>query len=254
MDGLFSVKDKKVVITGGSSGLGLQLVKLFAERGAQVASLSTSYTQPVFDEVNALACAHRVNFVSANLAEESGVEQAFAHLDRTLGTPDILFNNAGISQRKRFLDVKRVDWDSVMDINLRAMFFVAQAAASRMVRDEVRGSIINMSSILSGKAMTGTAVYASAKAGVNRMTKTLAFELAGHGIRVNAIAPGWFETRMTSRFLNDGAKAFLKSVNPTKRLGEPGDIDGAALLLASDAGRYMTGTIITIDGGQSLSG
>ena len=113
-----------------------------------------------------------------------------------------------------FLDVKRVDWNSVMEINLKAMFFVAQEAAQRMARDNVQGSIINMSSILSNKAMTGTAVYATAKSGVNHMTKALAFELAGHGIRVNAIAPGWFETRMTARFLNEGAKAYLKSVNP----------------------------------------
>lgn len=254
MENLFSVAGKKVAITGGSSGIGLQLVKLFALHGAYVASIATSHSQEVCDEVNAVQSAHRVAFVSGDLTEEQGVNQVFSDLDRNLGTPDILFNNAGISQRKRFLDVKRVDWNSVMEINLKAMFFVAQEAAQRMVRDNVPGSIINMSSILSNKAMTGTAVYASAKSGVNQMTKSLAFELAGHGIRVNAIAPGWFETRMTARFLNEGAKAYLKSVNPLKRLGQPGDIDGAALLLASDAGRYITGTVITIDGGQSLTG
>ena len=254
MNNLFAVADKNVVVTGGSSGIGLQLVKLFAAHGARVTSVATSHTQAVCDEINAVQAAHRILLVSADLTEEAGVEQAFAQIDGAHGAPEVLFNNAGISQRKRFLDVKRVDWNSVMEINLKAMFFVAQEAAGRMARDGVHGSIINMSSILSNKAMTGTAVYSSAKSGVNQMTKALAFELAPHGIRVNAIAPGWFETRMTARFLNEGAKAYLKSVNPLKRLGQPGDIDGAALLLASDAGRYITGTVITIDGGQSLSG
>ena len=116
------------------------------------------------------------------------------------------------------------------------------------------GTIINMSSILGGKAMTGTSVYSATKAGVAQMTRSMAHELGPLGIRVNAIAPGWFETRMTANFLTDPAKSYLKGVNPLRRLGQPGDLDGVALLLASDAGSYINGTVITVDGGQSVSG
>lgn len=254
MNELFAVANKKIIVTGGSSGLGLDLVKLLSSHGAHVVSIALSHSEELQHEINALVPDNKVAFISADLACEQGIAEAFATIDGLFGTADILINNAGVSQRERFLDVTSADWNHVMDINLKAMFFVAQEAAKRMVRDGVQGSLINVSSLLSNKAMTGTSVYSTAKAGVNQMTRALAFELAAHGIRVNAIAPGWFETPMTSEFLSEGAKTFLKTVNPMKRLGEPGDISGAVLLLASDAGRYITGTVIAIDGGQSLSG
>ena len=254
MDDLFDVNGLSVMITGGSSGLGLQTVWLFAARGARVCSVATTHDSKVKAALVALNPDHPVVFISADLRKEDGVKLAFDAAKAAHGTPQIIVNNAGISSRQRFLDVARDDWNALMDINVKAMFFVAQEAARRMVTEGVTGSIINMTSILASKTMTGTSVYSTAKAGISQMTKTMAFELAGKGIRVNAIAPGWFETRMTAEFLQSGAKAYLKSVNPMRRLGEPGDIDGAMLLLASNAGRYMTGTILTVDGGQSLSG
>ena len=253
VDDIFGVSGKKVIVTGGSSGIGLQLVKLFAQRGARVASVAVHHAGTTSEELSA-AGLNGIEHVRADLSSPSGVIEAFAHIDTKFGTPDIIFNSAGISQRERFLDVTQESWDSLFDINLKAAFFVSQEAACRMVRDGVKGSIINLTSILAARSMTGTAVYSAAKAALTQLTKGQALELAPHGIRVNAIAPGWFETRMTSRFMNDNAKGFLKSVNPLKRLGQPGDIDGAALLLASDAGRYITGTVITIDGGHSLNG
>ena len=244
-----------MLITGGSSGIGLQMVRLFLARGAKVSSVATHHDPKIVAELNALAgLGALVRFIEANLREEVDVKRAFVEASAAHGVPEILFNNAGVSLRSRVMDVTRDEWSGVMDINLKAMFFVAQEAARRMVAAKISGSIINMTSILGQRAMTGTAVYSASKAALSQMTKALAFELTGQGIRVNAIAPGWFETRMTSDFLNGGAKAFLKSVNPMRRLGEDGDLDGAALLLASNAGRYMTGTIITVDGGQSLSG
>jgi 2-dehydro-3-deoxy-D-gluconate 5-dehydrogenase len=250
VDDLFSVADSHVFITGGSSGIGLQLVKLFAGRGANVSSIATHHD----DDARSAFTGTKVCLVEANLRDEAGVAKAFNEAVLAFGTPNVIFNNAGVSQRTRFLEVRREDWNDLMEINLKAMFFVAQEGARRMAADKISGSIINMTSILSAKAMTGTSVYSTAKAGISQMTKAMAFELAGSGIRVNAIAPGWFETRMTADFLQSGAKSYLKSVNPMRRLGEAGDIDGAALLLASNAGRYITGTIITVDGGQSLSG
>jgi 2-dehydro-3-deoxy-D-gluconate 5-dehydrogenase len=254
VDDLFDVNGLSVFVTGGSSGLGLQAVRLFASRGARVCSVATTHDDLIRQSLEDLKPRHPVVFISADLRTDGGINHALDFAQSAYGTPHVIINNAGISSRQRLLHVAREDWNALMDINLKAMFFVGQEAARRMVADNVSGSIINITSILATKAMTGTALYSSAKAGISQMTRAMAFELAGNGIRVNAIAPGWFETRMTTEFLQTGAKAYLKSVNPMRRLGEAGDLDGAMLLLASNAGRYITGSILTVDGGQSLSG
>ncbi|MGB8817033.1 MAG: SDR family oxidoreductase [Rhizobiaceae bacterium] len=253
MDELFSVRDKVVLITGGSSGLGLQLARLFMQRGAKVCSVATHHDPAVCESLIAGVRFHQPLFVEANLTQAEGVEMAFTQCEAVFGNPEVLFNNAGLSLRKKFLDVERDEWDRLAEINLKGMFFVAQAAARRMIAGGKGGSIINMASILGGKAMTGTSVYSSVKAGVAQMTRSMALELGPQSVRVNALAPGWFETRMTAGFLSDPAKSYLKGVNPMRRLGQEGDLDGAALLLASPAGRYINGAIITVDGGQSLA-
>lgn len=242
------------MITGGSSGLGLQLVRLFMQRGAKVCSIATHHDAKVCDYLLAGVRFHPPVFVDANLTDENGVDAAFDGCGDAFGPAQILFNNAGLSLRKKFMDVGREDWDRLADINLKGMYFAAQTAARRMQQAGAGGAIINMASILGSKAVTGTSVYSATKAGVAQMTRSMAHELGPLGIRVNAIAPGWFETRMTANFLTDPAKAYLKGVNPLRRLGQPGDLDGVALLLASDAGSYINGAVITVDGGQSLSG
>ena len=254
MNELFSVRDKTVMITGGSSGLGLQLVHLFMHRGARVCSIATQHDPRVCENLVASMRFHTPVFVDANLTGDAGVNAAFFGCETAFGPPDVLINNAGLSLRKKFMDVNRDDWNRLADINFKAMYFVAQAAAKRMRDAGKGGSIINMASILANKAMSGSSVYSATKAGVAQMTRSMAHELGPLGIRVNAIAPGWFETRMTAGILSDPAKTYLKGVNPLRRLGQPGDLDGAALLLASEAGRYINGTVITVDGGQSLSG
>ena len=255
LDDIFSVKDKSVLITGGSSGIGLQMVRAFVKHGAKVASVATQHEAALMSELKELCHGGAdICFVTGNLRLEADITRAFDEAISAHGVPEIVINNAGVSLRKRVMDVTRQDWSNVTDLNVEAMFFVAQRAAYHMISASIHGSIINMTSILGQKAMTGSTVYSASKAALSQVTKSLAFELAAHKIRVNAIAPGWFETRMTSEFLSDGAKSFLKSVNPLRRLGQAGDLDGAALLLASDAGRYITGTVITVDGGQSLGG
>ena len=251
---LFSVQDKSVLITGGSSGLGLQFARLFCAHGAKVCSVATHHELQVCQSLLAEAPRFEPVFVTANLRDEEGVTSALDAAAAAHGVPDIVFNNAGVTLRKRILDIQRDDWTQLMDINLKAMFFLAQESAKRIIASGKPGAIINMSSILAAKTMTGTAAYSTAKAAISQMTRSMALELGPHGIRVNAIAPGWFETRMTASYLTDPAKSYLKSVNPLRRLGSEGDLDGAAFLLASDAGRYITGTTITVDGGQSLSG
>jgi 2-dehydro-3-deoxy-D-gluconate 5-dehydrogenase len=254
VDELFSVRDKTVMITGGSSGLGLQLVRLFMQRGAKVCSIATHHDPKVCEYLLAGVRFHAPVFVDANLTDETGINAAFDGCADAFGPAQILFNNAGLSLRKKFMDVGRDDWNRLADINLKGMYFVAQAAAKQMQEAGTGGAIINMASILASKAITGTSVYSATKAGVAQMTRSMAHELGPLGIRVNAIAPGWFETRMTANFLTDPAKAYLKGVNPLRRLGQPGDLDGVALLLASEAGSYINGAVITVDGGQSLSG
>jgi 2-dehydro-3-deoxy-D-gluconate 5-dehydrogenase len=254
VDELFSVRDKIVMITGGSSGLGLQLVRLFLQRGAKVCSIATQHDPKISESLKSGVRFHAPVFVEANLTSEEGISAALRGCEDAFGPVEALFNNAGLSLRKKFLDVSRDDWNRLTEINLRGMYFVAQAAAKRMQETGSGGSIINMSSILGSKAMTGTSVYSATKAGVAQMTRSMAHELGPFGIRVNAIAPGWFETRMTASFLTDPAKTYLKGVNPLRRLGRPGDLDGVALLLASDAGCYINGAVITVDGGQSLAG
>ena len=254
MDELFSVKDKTVLITGGSSGLGLQLVRLFSRHGAKVCSVATSHAPRVCEDLLAAVRFHAPQFIVADLREDSGVQRAFAEATSHHGIPQIIFNNAGLSHQKRFMDVSREDWNMLVEVNVKAVFFIAQEAARLLKGAKLQGSIINTGSILGSRAMTGTAVYSSTKAAIAQMTRSMAYELGPYGIRVNCLAPGWFETRMTSELLPDTAKAFLKGANPLRRLGAEGDLDGAALLLASDAGRYITGATITVDGGQSLSG
>lgn len=254
MDDLFSVMDKTVLVTGGSSGLGLQLVRLFMKRGAKVCSVATAHDPKICESLLASRRFHAPQFIVADLRGEEGMKGAFAEAISAVGVPQIVFNNAGVTHRRRLLDVTRDDWNRLTDVNLKAMFFVAQEAARHMLGAGMPGSIINTGSILAGKAMTGTAVYSSTKAAIAQMTRSMAYELGPYGIRVNCIAPGWFETRMTSDFLPDPAKSFLKGANPLRRLGKEGDLDGAALLLASDAGRYITGVTITVDGGQRLAG
>lgn len=251
MDELFSVRDKTVLITGGSSGLGLQLVRLFMRRGAKVCSVALGHDDAIRALLKAEVRFHAPVFVDTDLSNIDAVEGAFTDCETAFGPPAVVINNAGLSIRKKFLEMLPEDWDGQADINLRGLVFTAQAAAKRMAENG-GGSIINMSSMLAGKAMTGTSTYSATKAAVNQLTRSMAFELGPLGIRVNAIAPGWFETHMTSAFFNDQAKSFLKSINPSRRLGEPGDLDGVALLLASDAGRYINGAVITVDGGQSL--
>ena len=254
MDELFSVRDKTVLITGGSSGLGLQLVRLFSRHGARVCSVAKSHDPKVCDGLLDAVRFHAPQFIIADLRDDIGVQRAFAEAIGHHGIPQIIFNNAGLTQRKRFMDVSREDWNMLAEVNVKAVFFVAQEGARLMKTAKLNGSIINTGSILASRAMTGTSVYSSTKAAIAQMTRSMAYELGPYGIRVNCLAPGWFETRMTSEFLPDPAKAFLKGANPLRRLGPEGDLDGAALLLASDAGRYITGTTITVDGGQSLSG
>lgn len=240
-------------MTGGSSGLGLQIVETLARHGAKVVSVARSHDAHVCEHVEKMKQAGAaVRFVNGDITDAEDVTSMFDHAQSEFGTVTVLFNNAGVAGKHRAIEMSREVWRETMSVNVEAQFFVAQEAARRMITAKKAGSIVNISSILAQCALPGMAAYAISKAAVSQMTRVLALEWARHNIRVNAIAPGWFPTRMNEEFLLGPGGGFIRQQNPMKRFGAAGDLDGVVLLLASQASSYMTGSVITIDGGQEL--
>jgi 3-oxoacyl-[acyl-carrier protein] reductase len=169
----------------------------------------------------------------------------------------VLINNAGVAVSKGVLEQTEADWDKVVGTNLKGAFFVAQAVAKRMVARDPRpawgGNIVNVASVLALDVVGHLAPYAASKGGLWQLTRTMALELARHDVRVNALAPGYIATEINREFLASAAGERLRERIPQRRFGAPEDLDGALLLLASDASRYMTGSIIVLDGGLMLA-
>ncbi|WP_420961197.1 SDR family NAD(P)-dependent oxidoreductase [Brucella sp. IR073] len=245
---LFSVRGKTIVVTGGSSGLGARMVEMLASHGANVISISRAHV-PNREPRNG---GGEIIDIMADVTCPREVEQAFDEAEARLGTVTVVFNNAGVAQMARALDTTREMLQRAFEVNVAGAFCVAQEAARRLIAAGRGGVIVNSTSILAERPLKGAAAYAMSKAAVSHMTRALALEWASHGIRVNAIAPGWFPTRLNDAVLDGPAGDFLKGLNPMRRLGEAQDLDGAVLMLASDASRYMTGAIVTIDGGHSI--
>jgi 3-oxoacyl-[acyl-carrier protein] reductase len=181
------------------------------------------------------------------------IDDALDAIEQALGPIDILVNNAGVAVSKAFLEQSEADWDRVVDTNLKGAFFAAQRVAQRMVAREPKpawdGSIVNIASVLALDVVGHLAPYAAAKGGLWQTTRAMALELARHGVRVNALAPGYIETEINRDFLAGPAGERMRQKIPQRRFGATSDLDGALLLLASDAGRYMTGSVIVVDGG-----
>jgi 3-oxoacyl-[acyl-carrier protein] reductase len=189
--------------------------------------------------------------IEADVTDAAAMARAFGAAEKAFGTVTILVNNAGIAQSpRRAIDVSAEEWRKVLGVNLDAVFANAQEAARRMLAAKKQGSIVNIASVLGFGVAKGVAAYATAKAGVVQITKALALELAFKGVRVNAIAPGWFVTEINDKYLMSEAGEALKRDIPMGRFGNAGDLDGALLLLVSDAGSYITGSTIVVDGGQ----
>lgn len=241
---------KRALITGASSGLGRHFAKVLAASGAEVvlAARRVDRLASLAEEISAQH-GSEASCVAMDVTEPDSIRDAVA----AAGSVDILINNAGVARSKGVLGFDADDFDFVMDANLRGAFLVATSVARSMRDRGMGGAIVNVASILGLRQGSQLTVYAISKAAVVQMTKQLALELARYDIRVNAIAPGYFETDINRGFLESHAgEAMLRRI-PQRRFGNFQDLDGPLMLLSSDAGRYMTGVVIPVDGGHLLS-
>ncbi len=245
---------KRVVITGASGGLGEHFARVFSRAGAKL-GLMARRRDKLSELARELAPTNgeTVAVAACDVLEPAAVKRAVDKVHAELGGIDVLINNAGVARQAPALAQTLDDWDTVVNTNLRAYWLAASAVAEHMVADEIAGSIVNIASILGLRVAKHVAPYAVSKAGVIHMSKALALEWAHHGIRVNALAPGYLRTDLNARFFAGEAGRALIARVPQRRLGEPHELDGPLLLLASDAGSFMTGAVIPVDGGHLIN-
>ncbi|WP_332699527.1 SDR family NAD(P)-dependent oxidoreductase [Bosea sp. (in: a-proteobacteria)] len=245
---------KRVLVTGASSGLGAHFARLLAERGAHVAAAARRTDRLAALAQESAGLPGKIVPVSLDVGSVAAIEKGIAEAARLLGGIDVLVNNAGVGETEQALSVSEAQWDQQLDVNLKGCFFAAQAVAKLMAEQEDGGAIVNIASILGERVAGRVAPYAISKAGLIQMTKALALEWARHRIRVNALAPGYVMTDINREFFAGEAGEALKQRIPMRRPGELSDLDGPFLLLCSEAARYMTGSVVAVDGGHLVSG
>ena len=242
----FGHKGRVVLVTGGAQGIGEACVRRFTREGAKVVlvDLADARGEALAAELGAL-------YLHGDVGHKPDVDAAVAHTLQTHGRIDVLVNNAGIFKAADFLDITEADFDAVLRVNLKGAFLMGQAVARAMV-DTGGGSIVNMSSVNGVLAIPSIASYNVSKGGINQLTRVMALALADRGVRVNAVAPGTIATELAARAVltSEDAKNRILSRTPMKRLGEPGEIADVVAWLASDAASYVTGEIVTVDGGR----
>lgn len=250
-DSLFDLSGRVALVTGTSRGLGQYFARALAKAGADLAMTSrdSGTLQDFSREIEALG---RKTFSAAlDVRNHASIQQAVAAIEEHFGKIDILVNNAGCNIRKPALDVTWDDWNTILDTNLRGSFFVAQAVARGMI-ERGYGRIINIGSVTSVAGFAGLAPYGASRGGIKQLTMSLADDWGRHGVTVNCLAPGWFKTKQNQVLYENAAWVeYITDRIPVKRPGQPNDLDGAVVFLASESSRYVTGQTLLVDGGIS---
>jgi NAD(P)-dependent dehydrogenase (short-subunit alcohol dehydrogenase family) len=249
----FDLSGQRALITGASSGLGLQFAGTLARSGAAVVLAARRLERLEAAAAELRSEGHAVTLLALDVCDAASVNRAFDTLSADCGGIDILVNNAGVTVSQPAITQTEAQWNQVLDTNLKGAWLMATEAARRWKADQRPGVIVNIASILGERVAGAVATYCASKAGLIHLTKALALEWARHSIRVNALAPGYIATELNSDFLASEAGQRLRQRIAQRRFGDPADLDGALLLLASEAGRYITGSVITVDGGHLLS-
>lgn len=251
----FDLTGRVALVTGASSGLGTHFARVLAAHGARVVvgARRRERLEALVDDIHQ---GHQLaHAVAMDVTDPESVRAAFDAAEEAFGTVTVLVNNAGLTRTQFFLRTSEEDWQTVMDTNLTGAWRVAQEAARRMVDAGTTGSIVNMASMLAIGTQTMESTYSVSKAGVAHLTRAMANELMRYGIRVNAIAPGYFLTEMNEAFFaTEKGKVYIEQSIPARRLGEPEELTGPLLLLASDAGSFVNGVVLPVDGGHLIAG
>jgi NAD(P)-dependent dehydrogenase (short-subunit alcohol dehydrogenase family) len=253
MSDLFDVSKEIILITGASQGLGRQFARVLSAHGAAVALAARQAAKLKSLEEEITAKGGRAIAVTMDVTDNSSIASAIDAAEAALGPVTVLINNAGIAVEKLAVEQTEEDWDAVIGANLKGAYFAATEIARRMIARKQGGNIINIASVLGFGVMKFLSPYTISKAGIVQATKAMALELAGSGIRVNALAPGYIDTEMNHDFWSTPAGEKLTKRIPQRRVGSESDLDGAILLLASSASRYMSGSVVTVDGGFLLT-
>ncbi len=249
----FSLQGRRALVTGASSGLGRHFAALLAGAGAEVfvAARRTDRLQDLVSEIAAQG--GKAHAVALDVVDSASVARAFDEIEAQGGCVDLLINNAGTANTSSALKISEAEWDQVVDTNLKGAWLVCQEAGKRLVAAKQGGSIVNITSLLAERVAGGTGPYAASKAGLRQLTEVLALDWARYGIRVNALAPGYIATDLNRDYLASEHGEKMRARVPQRRFGTPADLDGAMLLLASNAGSYITGAFLAVDGGHLCS-
>lgn len=250
MNDIFDLTGKTAIITGASSGLGKHFAKTLASAGANlvICARRVKNLEELKQEING-----EVLVLPLDVTSEESVLNFFSEVRNSIGSADILINNAGTSDPKKFKDLDEESWNYVLETNLNGAYRVAKNFTDALLEDKKSGSIVNIASILGLRVGINLTSYATAKAGLVQLTKSMALELARSNIRVNAIAPGYILTEINDDFFaTEEGQSYIRNI-PMNRLGLESDLDGILLLLSSEASSFMTGSIIPVDGGHLIN-
>jgi NAD(P)-dependent dehydrogenase (short-subunit alcohol dehydrogenase family) len=251
---LFSLANRTALVTGASSGLGRHFAGVLARAGATVvvAARRMDKLEEVVAEISGQG--GQALAVEMDVTDDGSVVAAFDSIREALGRPcDVVISNSGMSREGWFREQSEADWNAVIDTNLTGVWRVGKHATNAMIEAKVKGSIVNIASITAHRTQYMTTAYCVSKAGVDHLTRHMALENARYGIRVNAISPGYFRTAINDAYLDSEAGEAMRKRVAFRRFGEYRELDGALLLLSSEAGSYMTGSTLVVDGGHLLS-